>query len=272
MYDNGFARAAEALRDAVADAATDPAVLVQSFLLLSFALVNTGDYDESLHYARQALTLAEELDVPALTSQVLAMWVTVALMCGQGVDEPRLQRALGLEDPDVDVPIPFRASAVNGLALAWTGRLDEARAQMRAVRNRCIERGAHTHIMFIALHSTLIDVWRGRVRGSGTDRRGRDRTRGAAGDRVPRRIHDRPCRAWRDGRRSAADPVEHRGVDSRRSAAASRAARRGAGVVSNSVGPQRLRPGKGVPAAPGRRVRRPPLTDETETRADGLHT
>ena len=138
----------------------DPAVLVQNLLLMSFALVNTGEYDESLHYAQQAATLAEELDLPALTSQARAMRVTVGLVCGQGIDEPSLQAALKLEDPNIDVSLPFSASAVNALAHAWTGRLDEARAEMLAVRNRCIERGANSHIMLIDLHSTLIDIWR----------------------------------------------------------------------------------------------------------------
>jgi len=161
MHDNSFAHAAELLRGAADDAATDPTVLVQTFLLLSFAQLNTGEYHDSLHYALQAATLAEELDLPALTSQARAMWVTVGLVCGQGVDEPSLHGALELEDPNIDVSLPFSASAVNALALAWTGRLDGASAQMLAVRNRCIERGAISHIMFIDLHSTLIDTWRG---------------------------------------------------------------------------------------------------------------
>jgi DNA-binding NarL/FixJ family response regulator len=73
----------------------------------------------------------------------------------------KVQRALELEDRDADVPIPFGASTVNALVLAWTGRLDEARAQVSSVRNRCIERGEYGHLMFIDLHSTLIEVWRG---------------------------------------------------------------------------------------------------------------
>jgi DNA-binding CsgD family transcriptional regulator len=81
-------------------------------------------------------------------------------VCGQGIDEPSLQTALKLEHPNIDVSLPFSASAVNVLAHAWTGRLDEARAEMLAVRNRCIERGANSHIMLIDLHSTLIDIWR----------------------------------------------------------------------------------------------------------------
>jgi DNA-binding CsgD family transcriptional regulator len=88
------------------------------------------------------------------------MRVAVGLVCGQGIDEPSLRAALRMEDPTIDVSLPFSASAVNALAHAWTGRLDEARAQMLAVRNRCIERSANSHIMLIDLHSTMIDIWR----------------------------------------------------------------------------------------------------------------
>ncbi|KAA0079232.1 helix-turn-helix transcriptional regulator [Mycolicibacterium sp. P9-64] len=160
MYDNGFAHATELLQSAVDDAATDPTVLVRTFLLLSFAHLNTGQYDESLHYALQAATLAEERGLPALASQACALRVTIGLLCGRGVDESSLTAALDVEDADIDVALPFSADAVNALALAWTGRLDEASAQMLAVRSRCIERGAIIQTMFVDLHSTLIDTWR----------------------------------------------------------------------------------------------------------------
>ena len=161
MYDNGFAQAAELLHRALKDAEGDRALLAQTLILLSFALVNTGEYDGSLRNANQAVTLTDELDLPALSSQACAMWVALNFVCGQGVDTPRLQRALELEDRDADVPVPFGASTVNTLVLAWTGRLDEASAQASAVRNRCKERAEYGHLMFIDLHSTLIEVWRG---------------------------------------------------------------------------------------------------------------
>jgi DNA-binding CsgD family transcriptional regulator len=161
MYNNSFVQAAELLKEALEDAKSEPAVLVSTLLLLSFAQLNAGEYDESLHHVSQALTLAQQLRVPPLTSQALAMSLTVGFMCGQGVDEPGLRRALELEDPNADAPIAFRASVVNALILAWTGRLEEAHTQMQAVRRDCIERGANTHMIFVALHGTLIDIWRG---------------------------------------------------------------------------------------------------------------
>jgi ATP/maltotriose-dependent transcriptional regulator MalT len=160
-YNGSFEKAVDLLYTTLGDAADDHALLVQTLLLLSNALVNAGEYDECLHHIRQAVELAEELDYPMLTSQALATWVTVSCICGQGVDERSLQRALELEDLDVDVPVFLRASTTYALILAWTGQLDEARAQMHEVRRRCVERGAESLLMYVSFHSALIEIWRG---------------------------------------------------------------------------------------------------------------
>ena len=54
MYHNSFAQAAEMLHRALKDAESDRRLLVQTLILLSFAWVNTGEYDRSLHNASQA--------------------------------------------------------------------------------------------------------------------------------------------------------------------------------------------------------------------------
>jgi DNA-binding CsgD family transcriptional regulator len=161
MYHNSFAQAAEMLDGALEDAESEPTLLVQTLILLSFARINTAEYDRSMENASQAVTLTDELELPALSSQACAMWVMVNFLCGHGVDEPRLKRALELEDLDADVPDPFNASTVSALMLAWTGRLEEAREQVSVVRDRCVERGQDGQVMFVDLHSALIDVWRG---------------------------------------------------------------------------------------------------------------
>jgi DNA-binding CsgD family transcriptional regulator len=161
ISDGRVEKAVDLLWSALGDAADEPALLVQSLLLLSNALMATSEYDEALHHTRQAVLLAEELDCPMLTSQALAMWAMVSCICGQGVDERSLQRALELEDLDVDVPFTQRASGINALLLAWSGRLDEARTQMHEVRCRFIERGAESLMMSVSLHSALIEIWCG---------------------------------------------------------------------------------------------------------------
>jgi len=162
IYDNSFLQAADRLEAALDDAKGNPVVLVQTLLMLSFVQLNVEGYDESLRHARQAVTVAEGLDLPTLTSQALAMLVRASFTYGQGFDEAALRRALELEDPDIDVPIPFRASAINALILACTGRLEEARAQMQAIRQRCVERGAEGDVVAVAGYSTWVDIWQGR--------------------------------------------------------------------------------------------------------------
>jgi ATP/maltotriose-dependent transcriptional regulator MalT len=161
IHDNSFVRAADMLKRALIDAEGHEALRVRTLLMLSFAQLNAGEFEESLQNAEQATAAADELGIPALTSQVLALWAMVRCMCGLGVDERSLQRALELEDRHQDVPIAFRASANNALMLAYTGRLDEAHAQMLEVRQHCIERGAETDMMFVSVFSTLIHIWRG---------------------------------------------------------------------------------------------------------------
>ena len=161
IHDNSFVRATDLLKRALIDADGNEALRVRTLLMLSFAQLNTGEFDESLRNAEQAVSQAEELDIPALTSQVLAVRAMVRCMCGLGVEEGSLQRALELENPKQDTPIAFRASANNALMLAYTGRLDEAHAQMVDVRRHCVERGAETDMMFVAVFSTLIHIWRG---------------------------------------------------------------------------------------------------------------
>jgi ATP/maltotriose-dependent transcriptional regulator MalT len=161
IADGSFEKAVGLLWTALREAADDHVLLVQTLLLLSNVLITMRDYDESLHHTRQAVVLAEEIDCPTLTSQALAMWVMVSCMCGQGVDDDSLHRALELEPPDLDALTPMPASAVHALVLAWTGRLDEARTQMHEVRRRCIERGEESLLMLMAPHAALIEIWRG---------------------------------------------------------------------------------------------------------------
>ena len=161
IYRDAFVEAAALLERALDDAEAYPALLVQTLLSLTFAQGMCGQFEESLHNARQAVSHAEELGYPPLVSQALAMSVNASFLYGHGVDEDSLRRAVELEDTDADAPIPFSPSAVNALIYAWTGQLNIARRQMAAVRDRCVERGAENDLMAVAGYCTLIEIWRG---------------------------------------------------------------------------------------------------------------
>src|SRR5215470_12924191 len=57
---------------------------------------------------------------------------------------------------------PSRSALRPPTLLSWTGRLDEAQGQYQVLRQRCLERGAQSDVMFVAVHSALVDIWRGR--------------------------------------------------------------------------------------------------------------
>ena len=168
VYTNGYAEATAHLERALPDAADNPLLRVQTLLMLSFTQINDGAFAESLRNSGLAVEAAERLDLPALTSQVLSMSVMVNCVCGNGVDEAANSRALALEDPTLNAPIVFRASANNSQLLAWKGDLDAARDQITEVRRRCEERGAESDLLFVAVQNVLIEIWRGDLKAART--------------------------------------------------------------------------------------------------------
>jgi DNA-binding CsgD family transcriptional regulator len=172
IYDNNLVTARDLLTRAVADAEDLPPILVQTLMNLSFTqgmgsfaegTPAQGMFDESLRNARDAATVAERSGLPGPASQALAHWAHAQFMFGEGVDRASLDRALELEQIDDDVPIPFSASAVEALILAYTGRIDEARTRMLAVRERCLERGSDRNMMAVAGYGALIELWSGNL-------------------------------------------------------------------------------------------------------------
>ncbi|BBX04551.1 LuxR family transcriptional regulator [Mycolicibacterium moriokaense] len=159
---NSFAEAVEMLKEALANAADQLDVRVRTMLLLSFAEINAGEFVHAMQHSERAVILAEGIDDPDLTSQVLAIRAMVTSMCGNGFDETALRRANALENPHGNTSITLRASAIYGVLLSWAGRLDEAVEQMSIVRRRCMHRGAETDLVSVAYYTTLMEVWRGR--------------------------------------------------------------------------------------------------------------
>lgn len=161
MVEDDYIGAIELLERARADADND-AVLVTTLLSLGFCLGMTGSFTAQLATVREAVAVAERAGVPVLTSRALAMWVHVSFQAGDGLDTASLNRALDLEDPDDNTPIPFRAGATRGLTLALTGRLSEADEHLAEVAQRCEQRGAEQDLMAILGYRTLVAIWRGR--------------------------------------------------------------------------------------------------------------
>ena len=161
LYDDNWTEAVAVLERALDDAEDSPALLVQTLIVLAFGQRMISKFDDSLASAQKAVTNAEQLGDQAVISRALAMSVQLNFMYGNGVDELSLRRAVDLEDPDIDGHTAFSASMVEGLVLAWTGRLDEAGARMQALHRRCTERGAENDFTAVASCAALVEIWRG---------------------------------------------------------------------------------------------------------------
>ncbi|HET6733559.1 helix-turn-helix transcriptional regulator, partial [Mycobacterium sp.] len=161
LYEDNWNEAVTVLEGALDDARDDPTLLTHTLISLAFSQRMVAKFDESLTNARKAVAAAEDLGVPTLISRALAMLVQLSFIYGHGVDESSLQRALDLDDPDVNVLMPFRARVVLAEILSWTGRLDEARVELEAARRSAVERGAEHDLMAIATLGTLVEVWGG---------------------------------------------------------------------------------------------------------------
>ena len=161
VYDDSFAKAARLAARAVAEGEADPATLMASLMLLAFTQFHRGAAAEALESIAQALRLADRVDDPSLTSQALAMRVTIDFHLGRGVDEAGLRRAIECEDRDTDALFALRASAVDVFVQGWIGNLAHAAAAADDLRRRCLERGAENDLMAMTGHATLIEIWRG---------------------------------------------------------------------------------------------------------------
>jgi DNA-binding CsgD family transcriptional regulator len=162
MHTEGYTQAADVLTEAIDDASDTPPVEVVVRMMLAFTQINDGVYEAALQHARHALTEAEGTSESALISQALAVWTFVSFHCGLGYDEVSMKRSLELEDRDGDIPVPFQASAIHALVLAWTGRLEQSAAALEALGKQLVQRGGELELLFVSYNSALVSVWRGR--------------------------------------------------------------------------------------------------------------
>jgi hypothetical protein len=153
--------AAEVLTRALDEAADDLALRTRLLITLSYARYNAGHFGGATRSIEDAVAHAERLGQPHPLSEALSMRATLSFLRGDGLDEASLARAVELEDQHADTPMAFRPRTQNAMLLAWTGQLDQAHYELASIRRRCIERGDENELMFVAIHSVLVEIWRG---------------------------------------------------------------------------------------------------------------
>lgn len=161
ILDEGFAEAEELLQRALVEAPSEPASRVPTLITLSFVQTNMGRIDSALATSANAVELATNLGRSHLLGSALATRAMVEFMSGAGLDEPGLQRALELEDREVNFALIACPSMLNALLLAYSGKLDQAHNEMLDVRRRCADRDRDGERVIVGSTSVMIEIWRG---------------------------------------------------------------------------------------------------------------
>jgi DNA-binding NarL/FixJ family response regulator len=161
LLDGSSHDAAGLLERALADAGDDLALSAQILIPLAFAQLNVSQLESAQRYVEDAVTTATGCGQPQLLSQALSMRVLVHFLLGRGLDEHGLQHALELEDNQEPISALLRPTLQSAELLVGTGQHEQARRELRAIRQHYIERGEESELMMVAFHSGLNEIWQG---------------------------------------------------------------------------------------------------------------
>lgn len=162
---SNFADAFATATEALAMAGEDDVLRTELELDVAYCCASLGDFEAAQVHARAAVAGAEATESETLPQTLSALTVT-EFLGGRGLNEPRIQRALELEDPLRPVAFMMRPRYIYGNLLLWTGRCAEATALLEGLRIELLERGEEGAIPFLAPYLTWAALWRGDIAGA----------------------------------------------------------------------------------------------------------
>ncbi|MDT5005002.1 MAG: hypothetical protein QOJ24_2178 [Mycobacterium sp.] len=159
-YHDGNVEAIKCFERALADVGDNLALRVRTLTALATMLGNAARFDDARRAIDDAVLHATRLGRPNLLGRACSVRVELQMLQGEGYDDDDMQRALELDDRDGDTPAFMRSRFHYGLTLSWTGQLDQARAELAAIRRRCAERGEENELACISLWAVQVEIWR----------------------------------------------------------------------------------------------------------------
>lgn len=163
---SSFAEAIETELAARSAAGEDDELTAGIELDLAFYRFNVGDFAGGYAHARAAVPRAEVSGVESLLACALAVRTVTGFLCGRGIAEADLRRALAMAIPLHEAPLQLHPRFVHGFLLLCTGRLDESLATLEALRTDAIVGGLESEVPILFLYLVWALVWRGNVDGA----------------------------------------------------------------------------------------------------------
>jgi DNA-binding CsgD family transcriptional regulator len=161
--EQGFGGVAPLLEQAAAQAG-GPARAVAAELDLTYVRCNhLGDFEGADPHADRALTLAQEAGDPALLAEALAARVMVDFLIGRDVDWSLVNRALELEGDARAAPLYLRPSSISACLKLWTGRDDEAREELTALRRAASVSGDESDLAYLLTWLASLEILHGDI-------------------------------------------------------------------------------------------------------------
>ncbi len=161
-YRDGLASTIGMLERAVAEAGDELVLRTQALIVLALSIGIGGDMATCVRYARRARVDADKTGLAPLRCQAMTLWAHVSFMYGLGTDFDALQEATNIGKADESAPIMLRPLPIRALHWAWTGRLEEAHAELIDISLRCEERGNELDVLWAAEQLTMIETSLGR--------------------------------------------------------------------------------------------------------------
>jgi DNA-binding CsgD family transcriptional regulator len=167
FHESSFVEAMPLFEEALA-LTDDNALRAMIELQLAFGTNVAGDFATARVHASRALELAEPLGPQGGLAEALAVSAMVEFLCGEGVDERKVERSLGLEDADRQVTAQLRPSLIAGYLRLYEGRLQESVRILGAVRARMLERGGDSDLTWVSSYLAWGECWRGNLSAAAT--------------------------------------------------------------------------------------------------------
>jgi DNA-binding CsgD family transcriptional regulator len=153
--DDSFPDARVLLDRARQEAGGDERLLLMSELRLAFTLYNLGQMERASELSQAALERADRLGEDGLLAQALAVSVIVDFSLGRNLDEPRLARALELQDSGQRTGAELHPGLIASFVFQWSGRFDRARTQLDEVCAQYLELGEESSLAW----ASFVRVW-----------------------------------------------------------------------------------------------------------------
>jgi DNA-binding CsgD family transcriptional regulator len=159
--EQGFGGVTPLLDEAAAQAG-GPARAVAVELDLTYVRCNhLGDSAGADPHADRALALAAEAGDQALLAEAMAVRAMVDFLIGRGADWALVDRALALEGDSRTAPLYLRPSSISACLKLWTGRDDEAREELTALRRAANETGDESDLAYLLTWLASLEITHG---------------------------------------------------------------------------------------------------------------